>query len=89
MVLLPPELRSYDGHPLAELAARVMTDLAKVGVVVHVIDASDDDSHVNGGVTLNIEGPVSDGVSLAWHVPGEAELATSGSGKRSSAPRRP
>ncbi|MBC7267411.1 hypothetical protein OOK44_36030 [Streptomyces cellulosae] len=76
MVLLPPELRSYDGHPLAELAARVMADLAKVGVVVHVIDGSDDDSHVNGGVTLSLEGPASAGVSLAWHVPNEVRLST-------------
>ncbi|MEE1751222.1 hypothetical protein [Streptomyces sp. SP18CS02] len=64
MVLLPPELHSYDGHPLAELAAKVMADLTKVGVVVHVIDDSDDDSHVNGGITLSLVGPASAGVSL-------------------------
>ena len=75
MVLLPPELRSYDGHPLAELAARVMADLARVGVVVHVIDSSDDDSPVKGGVTLSLEGPASDGVSLAWHLPDELLLS--------------
>lgn len=53
-----------------------MADLAKVGVVVHVIDGSDDDSHVNGGVTLSLEGPASAGVSLAWHVPNEVRLST-------------
>ncbi|MER6715537.1 hypothetical protein [Streptomyces sp. NPDC000877] len=77
MVLLPPELRSRDGHlPLAELAAKVMADLTKTGVVVHVIDDSDDDSHVNGGVTLSL-GPASAGVSLAWHVPNELRMSKS------------
>ncbi|MEV5204202.1 hypothetical protein [Streptomyces sp. NPDC053720] len=81
MVILPPELRSYDGHPLADLAAKVMADLTQVGIVVHVIDDDGDDSHVNGGVTLAL-GPESAGVSLAWHVPNEHQLSKSATPRR-------
>ncbi|WP_432088508.1 hypothetical protein [Streptomyces sp. bgisy095] len=81
MVILPPELRSYDGHPLAGLAAKVMADLTQVGIVVHVVDDGGDDSHVNGGVTLTL-GSETAGVSLAWYVPDELPLSQSKTEKR-------
>ncbi|MGW0999202.1 hypothetical protein ACWD5V_39245 [Streptomyces sp. NPDC002523] len=76
MVILPPELRSYDGHPHAELAAAVMADLAKVGVPVRVVDLDAEDSHVDAGVSLSLDGP-GPGVSLSWYVPNEVTHSAS------------
>jgi hypothetical protein len=73
MDLLPPALRGYDGHPNARLAAAVITDLAKVGSPVYVVDDSDDHSHVTGGLTLRLNAP-SRGVFLSWCVPNEDRL---------------
>ncbi|MFJ3308291.1 hypothetical protein ACIPSA_35480 [Streptomyces sp. NPDC086549] len=74
MDLLPPELRSYDGHPHALLAAAVCADLAKVGVPVYLVDDSDDHSHVAGGLVLRL-GVEGMGVFLSWYVPEEDRLA--------------
>ncbi|MFF2922535.1 hypothetical protein ACFVTP_09035 [Streptomyces celluloflavus] len=76
MALLPPTLRCYDGHPLADLAAQVMSDLFEVGIPVHVIDEKDDHSLVNGGITLHLGEP-SMGVLMSWHVPNEGKHARS------------
>jgi hypothetical protein len=73
MDLLPPELRSYNGHPYAQLAAAVCTNLAKVGVPVYLVDDSDDHSHVAGGLVLRL-GTESMGLFLSWYVPEEVRL---------------
>ena len=74
MTSLPPELRRYDGDPLATLAARVIADLARVGVPAHFIDLDDgavDDSHVVNGIRLSIAG---NELLLGWHLPDELSL---------------
>ncbi|MEF3118923.1 hypothetical protein [Streptomyces chrestomyceticus] len=71
MDLLPPELRSFDGHPLAPLAAKVIADLTKVGIPVHVVDESDDHSHVTGGIALRMSEEPAKELMLYWHVPDE------------------
>ncbi|MGW7639884.1 hypothetical protein OG301_04165 [Streptomyces platensis] len=71
MDLLPPQLRSFDGHPHAKLAAKVMADLAKVGLPAHVVDDADDHSRVNGGVVLYISEPPGKELLVSWYVPDE------------------
>ncbi|MEV0227327.1 hypothetical protein [Streptomyces sp. NPDC050704] len=70
MALLPPDLRGFDGHPLAGLAAQVREDLIKVGIPVHVLDDSGRNDHAVNGVTLNLAEGLGY-VSLAWHIPDE------------------
>ncbi|MVO85313.1 hypothetical protein GPA10_11250 [Streptomyces sp. p1417] len=72
---LPPQLRNMDRHPLTPLAAKVITDLAKVGIPAHVVDNSDDRSHVHCGVVLHLyscpSDPSGQELLLRWYVPDE------------------
>ncbi|MEV8544466.1 hypothetical protein [Streptomyces sp. NPDC051572] len=65
---LPEPLRPFEGDACADLAARLWTDLRRIGISVHVVDGLVPPSPVLDGVVVTLNG---DRVSMSWSKPDE------------------